>query len=341
MPLPAKKNPLEAYDPSQFNVLTPMLVLDGDSPLHQTRTQVVRINPDPAAGEVFPMQGGKLYLSAAARRKLAAVAGIVENWRESGFIVDTATRVTYQAIGAIQDASGQWRTVTASKTLDLEQIRKAKGYTEDRVQNIWQYRYERAETGAWSRLATAALALKSSYTAAELQRPFVVPRVILAIDYSDPEVRRMITARALDAQANVFGPAAGAPSALGASSVPRALGPAVNLDEKAGSDSGLPEDDPFDSPQAPAGASDDLPDFAADETAPVAPPTPQPQGAQRGQDDKGPYLICEEPGCNKKLRPAAGQSLDQAEANLRQQFGGVKCSGHRGQPAQGGLYANG
>ena len=326
---------LETYDPAQYNILTPMLLTDETSPMHQVRTQSVRINPKDGAGDVFAMQGGKLYLAASARRKLAALAGIMENWRESGLIEDTPEKVKYRAIGAIQDAVGQWRPVTATKTIELEQLRKIKG--EGEVKAIWAYRYERAETGAWSRLATAALGLKSAYTAEELAKPFAVSRVILAIDYNDPETRRMITARALDAQANVFGQPTTPRGYLTAGGTPATVGEVIDLD-KAATDTGLPEDE---FPEA-------LPSAMAATAAPVDPadpigdalpfdaPTPRPPPrAKRGTDGSGEWLGCQTPGCTKRLRVLAGQSADDVEDQFRATYGSVCCHAHRPAPGQG------
>jgi hypothetical protein len=318
-----------AYSPDRFNLLTPFLLTDETSPMHQVRTQVVQINPKDGAGDVFTMKGGKLYLAASARRKLAAVAGIMENWRESGLIEDTPTKVCYRAIGAIQDAVGQWRPVTATKTIELEQLRKIKE-TAKEVEAIWAYRYERAETGAWSRLATAALGLKSSYTAEELAKPFAVSRVILAIDYADPEVRRMITARALDAQANVFGQPTTPQGYLTAGGTPGTVGEAIDLDKVSAPDTRLPEDE---FPEAPgivttATAAGSYDPSAADLPFDAAKPEELPR-AKRGKDQTGEWLGCQAPGCTKRLRVAVGQSTDDTEDRLRAANGGVFCQAHR------------
>jgi len=312
MSLPATRvaNPLDAYNPNEYNILTPVLVVDETSPLHQVRAQVVKINPDPGASEVFPMQGGKLYLAASSRRKLAAVAGIAENWRESGIIEDTPAKVRYLAVGAVQDAAGQWRSVTATKTLALEDLQKQPKMSPERLQSIWQYRYERAETGAWSRLATAALGLKPSYTAEELKKPFVVTRVILALDFSDPEVRRMVTARALEAQANIFGPATALRPAIGPGPVPSTVGAAISLDVAAGADSGLPEE-----------FGSDLP-FDDESPAESAMPLP----ATRGTDGQGEWIQCQTPGCAGKLRPGKGRTVTEVETYCLGKWGKVLCA---------------
>jgi hypothetical protein len=51
---------------------------------------------------------------------------------------------------------------------------------------------QRAETGAMLRVIRMALGIKSTYTAAELSKPFIVPRIDFSPDYSDPEVRRAL-----------------------------------------------------------------------------------------------------------------------------------------------------
>ncbi len=327
---------LDAYDPAKYNVLTPTIAVEQISPIHQIKVQQVSIDPDTAGGDVFHMGEGKYYLSAAARRRLAAVAGIQQNYRESGFIADTPTRITYQAIGAIQDASGQWRILTATKTLDLEQIRKAKGYTEERVKNIWQYRYERAETGAWSRLYTAALGLKTTYSRDELAKPFIVPRVVLSPDWTDPEVKRMLTARALDAQAAVFGPATGRPGrpALAAGSAPasslKSGAAVVDLDAAAGPDTGLPED------ETPEGAppADEPPMASGPGEATAGPSEPQ-----RGRDGQGEWVRCQGAGCAEIIRPAPGKSVDDVVRYCTERFGRVLCRKCIAAAQSGGLFS--
>ena len=48
---------------------------------------------------------------------------------------------------------------------------------------------EKAQTGAILRVIRALLGIKGTYSKAELEKPFVVPTVTFAPDYTDPTVR--------------------------------------------------------------------------------------------------------------------------------------------------------
>lgn len=48
---------------------------------------------------------------------------------------------------------------------------------------------EKAQTGAILRVIRALLGIKGTYSKAELEKPFVVPTVTFAPDYTDPKVR--------------------------------------------------------------------------------------------------------------------------------------------------------
>lgn len=62
----------------------------------------------------------------------------------------------------------------------------------------------RAESGAMLRAIRSALGMKMQFTAAELQKPFAVPRVEWAPDMSDPQVRQMVLAAGVHAMTGLF-----------------------------------------------------------------------------------------------------------------------------------------
>lgn len=89
------------------------------------------------------------------------------------------------------------------------------GYIELAVRKaLLQYRKfkdERAMTGAKERCIRALLAIKSSYTDAELSRPFAFPRVLPDVNkmLADPEVRQAAIERMTGTAAAIFGPGNG------------------------------------------------------------------------------------------------------------------------------------
>lgn len=66
---------------------------------------------------------------------------------------------------------------------------------------------EKAQTGAILRVIRALLGIKGTYSKAELEKPFVVPTVTFAPDYTDPTVRSAMLQQgmnSMDAKANTY-----------------------------------------------------------------------------------------------------------------------------------------
>lgn len=64
---------------------------------------------------------------------------------------------------------------------------------------------EKAQTGAILRVIRALLGIKGTYTKAELEKPFVVPTVTFAPDYTDPTVRNAMLQQGMNSMGNMFG----------------------------------------------------------------------------------------------------------------------------------------
>lgn len=64
---------------------------------------------------------------------------------------------------------------------------------------------EKAMTGAINRVIRALTGLKGQYTRAELERPFAIPRVTFAPDYTDPEVKRAFLTQGMNSIGSLFG----------------------------------------------------------------------------------------------------------------------------------------
>lgn len=64
---------------------------------------------------------------------------------------------------------------------------------------------EKAMTGAINRVIRALTGLKGQYTRAELQKPFAIPRVTFAPDYTDPEVKRVLLSQGMSSMGSLFG----------------------------------------------------------------------------------------------------------------------------------------
>ena len=64
---------------------------------------------------------------------------------------------------------------------------------------------EKAQTGAILRVIRALLGIKGTYSKAELEKPFVVPTVTFAPDYTDPTVRNAMLQQGMNSMRNMFG----------------------------------------------------------------------------------------------------------------------------------------
>ncbi len=162
-------------------------------------TQVI-INPNPQAGDVHVIDG-RLALSASALGRLSTAAGIVWSERQTRPLTVTKDYICYRAVGYLRLPDGSTIPLIGTKEIDLDAIeaesrvnkckkmyngRAYDSLTEaERVQvdhavNIEmvvfrKHRMGRAETGAKTR-AIKSLGIRSSYTAAELSKPFMVVR---------------------------------------------------------------------------------------------------------------------------------------------------------------------
>ncbi len=129
----------------------------------------------------------------------------------------------------VRDFDGMWRQVIKTRAVDLrdgapetlkpEKLEKPGGRWEktgkmvsidpsalaDRRRHIQSL----AETKAFHRALRTILTLKQKYTKAELAKPFVVPKLVAALDSSDPEQKRALIDMALGREAALYGPGYG------------------------------------------------------------------------------------------------------------------------------------
>lgn len=71
---------------------------------------------------------------------------------------------------------------------------------------------EKAQTGAILRVVRALLGIKGTYSKAELSKPFVVPTVTFAPDFTDPTVRNAMLQQGMNSMGNMFGTASTPPA---------------------------------------------------------------------------------------------------------------------------------
>jgi len=193
------------------NLIAPIVALDHIPLFFEVSLRVVSIDPREMrdGGECYSVPGGKLALGKSALAKLALAAGIQWDAMRSGRLDDGSDPyyVHYRAVGAWPDFDG--RTVlqiSGSKVLDLREgsatleklAAESKDGGEKRVREMRAFILEHAESKARNRAIRQALALRSSYTREDLQKPFVVPRLVETGRCDDPELRRLYYEKKLE-----------------------------------------------------------------------------------------------------------------------------------------------
>lgn len=188
---------LNDYPPEKFNTLmaaTATTMAEG----HRIVVCQVKIDPTVGNGDVYPQTGGLAFHKQTLMR-LADAAGIRftgnDNRRHDDF------SVTHTAYGKMRKADGMEHDLIGTYTWDVpvreEQTRidaekKGRKATAQDLLNVRKYAYMRAETGAMERLVRAALGLKSTYSPADLAKPFALARVVK--DESQDPVSRIVRA---------------------------------------------------------------------------------------------------------------------------------------------------
>lgn len=224
-------NPLEAalaaYEPSKYNLATPIVFLDRVPPMHRVSVRIVSVNPQT---ETYKIPGGdKVGLSKVALDKIAAAAGIAWLPERSGQVdrYNNPYRVRYRATARIRDFDGRTRVVYAEKEIDLrgepswseeelgadarEFVRIAKRSNRDPWPQIYQQRqhiHSLAESKAKLRCIRSALGIPVAMAPADVAKPFVVPALVPDLDTSDPEIKRMMAASLIGEEAALYGPQA-------------------------------------------------------------------------------------------------------------------------------------
>jgi hypothetical protein len=233
---------LEEYrKKGDYNVLVPTLTIQEISPFHKPVLEIVRINPDPKAGEVYEIvQGsGDFSMRAVALQKIGYAAGLIWNAKGCGRTDDGSNPkvVTYRAEAAVRKEDGTYMPLNAEYMVDLDVIeeearesyekksqtimadKKKKGekwtdddrkaYVEKSVRRDMlqkrKFRLQLAQTGAMDRVIRKILGLKGTYKATELSKPFVVPKIAFNPDINDPQVRQLLLKQGLDATNVLFG----------------------------------------------------------------------------------------------------------------------------------------
>lgn len=171
--------------------------------------------------------------------KLSACAGIMWHPSECRRTDDRRDRdyVSFQAVGGVRKADGTAIYLKAEYDLDFDVIqdeieeqyrKKQAGYDKDQP-DWWKkmspdsqeayiqacirrdllqkrkHKMKMAESGAMTRVIRSLLGLKSTYTPKELQKPFVMARIVIKPDFNDKEVRAKMIEASIKSITSVYG----------------------------------------------------------------------------------------------------------------------------------------
>lgn len=174
--------------------------------------------------------------------KISHTVGI--SWINMKTLIDEPLRVVLQCIGVLKKGDGSYLTIEGTKEIDVEALAeetrvkleelaedgKLKAYlpgkkgeqelvsgtpeciryinrkvTGRRIE-VRKHKYGLAETGAKNRAIRRALALKPNYTAKELEKPFIIPRIDFNSDKAmeDPVLRQQLLNSAITASNQLY-----------------------------------------------------------------------------------------------------------------------------------------
>jgi hypothetical protein len=182
-----------------YNMLIPPGFLMSASPAFRVTFREHRIRSlDPKGKEVYQDKRTTpdYALSAVTLFKLGTLAGVTfDHHPERGcrWLAIQDGVMQYQAVAAIKNADGSPLVQPTSKTVFYDGRRPA------------EYEPEKVETKAKARAIRQLLGVKSSYTRVELEKPFAVLIVELAIDMTNPQVQLLLAQQAISTMTNVFG----------------------------------------------------------------------------------------------------------------------------------------
>ena len=165
---------------------------------------VVHIDP----AETYDVGFGKFAPSKTALQKIAQCAGISWDPVQSRRLDDGSHShyCYYLAVGKMRHLDGTEVQLVGSKEMDLRegsaQVQKViesnkKGNPQQQLRDMRAFILGHAETKAQLR-AIRSMGVRSSYTRQELERPFVVARLMWTGQSDDPELRRLFAMKQAD-----------------------------------------------------------------------------------------------------------------------------------------------
>jgi len=202
------------WQSQQYHVLTPFTNISGLAPSHGIITSLVHLNPNKEAGEVYDglpfLKRDEVAPAKTGLRKLAECAGISTRTERT----DPRTIPFYwefKAIATYRGVDGATIVREATKEWDLRDgAAQLKGWTPNQIEEGRKHGLRNCEARAINAaIRECGCGVRQKYTREDLKKPFVVMRVMFLPDMSDPEIKRLVTERALGGTSALYSPPMG------------------------------------------------------------------------------------------------------------------------------------
>ena len=211
---------------SKMNLIAPATRVGALPPGCGVSLSVLRVDPDPDNGDVYPVDGGKLALSKVVLDRLGAAVGVSWDPKESKRTDrgDHPHYWMYKAAGSYRQYDGSLTGIQNEYEFDVrdDSPRAVEATSEKALRTLRKFGPARAISGARCR-ALADIGIKRSYREAELKKPFVIARLHFDGHTDDPELKRIFaqqtSAAMLGGGGVLFGNQEPAPAALPANVV--------------------------------------------------------------------------------------------------------------------------
>lgn len=217
-------NILNDFPPEDYNLLVPVQSIQEINPIYKLVRNEVRISTNLQDKDIYQEKsaGSGMYaLTHKALMKLftAANGQIVDSSRVRSKVCEKCidiVRVTGKApacgscpasanvacriIVKFPELSGGWRLVQATRELDFSNMGNA---TDNQIRQTKAFAFEHAESKALSRCIRKGLSIKSAYSMAELDKPFIV--IYPVLDAKDADVKKALIAGAIASSNLLYG----------------------------------------------------------------------------------------------------------------------------------------
>lgn len=190
---------------SEVNLVAPATSCPALPPGCGVAFSAIQLNPDPSMGDVYPVGGGKLGPHKTSLDRIGAALGVSWDAEHSRRLDDRSHPYycEYLVVGAYQRFDGSWAQVMDQKVMDLRdgsaQVSQIYRQTKEGKDPETTIEFMRANIASHcltkARLrALRSVGLKTSYAPQEIERPFLVAKLVFTGQTDDPVLKPMYAA---------------------------------------------------------------------------------------------------------------------------------------------------